>query len=104
MANGHYGCARDLSAGADETMTMEIKQYYSSTVQDAEALCLELNAGHDATMPNAFFNGTVIIINRPGTTPLTVNPGNWIVKMPDGSLDVRADADFCQRFCAATSS
>jgi len=93
-----------------------MKDYLSSAVHsaarftsgmsaaDAEALCLELNAGHDATMTNAFFNGSVIIINRPGSAALTVSPGNWIVKMPDGSLDVRADGDFCQKFCPATAS
>lgn len=92
------------------------KQYLKSTVYraarfavgmsdaDAEALCLELNTGRDATMSNCFFNGSVIIINRPGNAPLTVNRGNWIVRMPDGSLDVHADADFCTNFCAATAS
>jgi hypothetical protein len=71
---------------------------------DAEAMCFEFNAGRDVTSSDVcFYNGTVIFIIRPGTTPLTVNPGNWIVEMPDGSLDVHADADFCGRFCLAAT-
>jgi hypothetical protein len=89
---------------------MSCKEYRKSTIYrgaqfavgmsaaEVEALCLEFNAGRDATMTNCFFNGSVIIINRPGGAPLSANPGNWIVKMPDGSLDVDADADFCGRF------
>jgi hypothetical protein len=71
---------------------------------DAEALCLEFNAGRDPSKSAVcFYNGSAIFITGPSpTAPLTVNPGNWIVRMPDDSLDVHADADFCSKFCAAS--
>jgi len=69
-----------------------------------EKLCLELNSGHDASKTDfCGYNGSVIIITKPGGQTLTANPGNWVVILPDGSLDVRADADFCSNFCPATS-
>jgi hypothetical protein len=93
-----------------------IKNYFSSarhtaaqfvvgmSATDAEALCLQFNAGRDVTSSDVcFYNGTLIFIIRPGTTPLTVSPGNWIVMLPDGSLDVHADADFCSKFCPAAT-
>jgi hypothetical protein len=94
---------------------MTCKQYLKSTVYraarfavgmadaDVEALCMEFNAGRDATMHNVFYNGAAMMIIRPGSAALTVSPGNWIVRMPDESLDVRADGDFCTNFCPAAS-
>lgn len=69
---------------------------------DAEALCTALNAGRDATGDMAAFNGSVIFITSPHrSSPLVVEPGNWIMVKPDKSLDVRADDDFCKSFCSA---
>jgi hypothetical protein len=76
------------------------------TDADAGTLCLELNRGRDfAKNDMVSYNGlTLFVIKSPGAGPtLTVEPGNWIIHMPDGSLDVHADADFCSNFCPATS-
>jgi hypothetical protein len=89
-----------------------LKNYYAATVYraaefavgmsttDAEALCLALNAGRDATNSNCFFNGAVIVVNNPGSASLTASPGNWIVMMPDSTMAVHADADFAAAFVA----
>jgi hypothetical protein len=74
-----------------------------STV-DAEALCTALNIGRDGTGDIAVYNGSVIFILSPHrSSPLVVEPGNWIVVKPDMSLDVRAHEDFCGSFCSAGS-
>jgi hypothetical protein len=71
---------------------------------EAEALCNELNLDRDATGDMAAFNGAVIFIASPlRSSPLVVEPGNWIVVKPDKSMDVRADDDFCRSFCSAAS-
>lgn len=71
---------------------------------DVEALIDEINTGRDPAKSDiAIFNGASIYIIKAGSQTLTANPGNWIVKMPDGSLDVHADADFCSNYCAAAS-
>jgi hypothetical protein len=90
-----------------------LKDYYAATVYraaqfavgiaaaDAEQLCLALNSGRDPSKDYfALFNGSVIYIAGPGKTPLTVSRGNWIVGLPDGSMDVHADADFQASFVA----
>ena len=72
---------------------------------DAEALCVELNAGRDGTGDMAMFNGSVIFITSPHrSSPLVVEPGKWVVVKSDESIDVRAHDDFCKSFCPATSS
>jgi hypothetical protein len=75
------------------------------TVADAEALCAELNAGRD---PNrdavCVFNGSAIYIMQPGQAAELVPAGNWIVIMPNGTMDIHADADFCSNFCSAAAS
>ena len=74
---------------------------------DAGALCLEFNAGRDVAKSDiCFYNGSSLyVIKPPGAGPtLTVEPGNWIVHMPDDSFDVHADADFCSKFCPAAAS
>jgi hypothetical protein len=76
---------------------------------DAEALCTEHNKGRDPAKSDfCIYNGASIFVIRPPgvfTTSgmLTAEPGNWIVRMPDDSLEVHADADFCTRFCPASS-
>ena len=93
-----------------------LKQYLSSTrhratrfaagmsPMDAEALCLEVNAGCDPAKSDfLFFNGAALSVIKPGGATLTVSPGNWVVVSPEGSLEVHADADFCSKFCPAAS-
>ncbi len=76
----------------------------SMSAADVEALCVELNQGRDATGDMVAFNGTAILIIGPHrTSPLVVEPGNWIVARPDASLDVRSHDDFGRSFCPATA-
>jgi hypothetical protein len=74
------------------------------TIGNAEALCLEFNAGRDPSEGDfCFFNGWEIFVLDPSrTVRLTASPGNWLIRMPDDSLEVHADADFQQRFCPAS--
>ena len=98
-------------------MTIELKRYYSSTVHnagqftagmsdaDAEALCLDFNRGRDTGQSDiCIYNGSEIFVKKTNGTTLTAQPGNWIVRMPDESLDIHADADFCQRFVPRTTA
>jgi hypothetical protein len=98
-------------------MSTQFKQYYSSTVHragrfsvgmaeaDASVLCLDINRGHDSAQSDVcIYNGNAIFIRKINGQILTAEPGNWIVRMPDESLDVHADEDFCKNFCPATAS
>ena len=94
-----------------------LRTYHSSAVHragrftagmsdaDAEALCLDFNRGRDTGQTDiAIYNGSEIFIKKTNGQTLAAQPGNWIVRMPDESLDVHADADFCSNFCPATAS
>jgi hypothetical protein len=69
---------------------------------DIEVLCLDINRGRDPRQSDVcIYNGSDLFIRKTSGQVLTVSPGNWIVRMPDESLDVHADADFCAHFCPA---
>ena len=90
-----------------------LKDYYSSTVYraaqfavgmaatDAYAMLAQINAGRDPAKDHfAQYNGSTMFITRPGAAELTVEPGNWVVMMPDGTMQAHATGEFGSLFVA----